>query len=167
MKNPILRYGLIGALVVVFFTTVPWLTFSKSMSYSLAVKLGYLSVLLALSSIFFAVRQYRDDIANGMISFWKAFKIGILTTLIPSAFMFVSTAIFHMNYGEEFRAWSVDAMKKSLPEEQFQAQMESMGDLVSNPYFQGAVMFITVFVIGVIVSIIVALIMKTKTPEVS
>lgn len=163
MKNPILYYGLIGAGIVVAVTTLPWFILKEDLSYTLAVSLGYLSILVALSSIYFAVRKYRDDIADGIISFGKAFKVGILTTLIPAGFTFISTAIFHLLQGAEFKAWNIENMKKSLSPEQYEAQMaqmESMGSLIDNPFFQGFVMFATILIIGVIISLIVAATLK-------
>ena len=165
MQNPIIRFGLIGGIILVILSNIPWLIWGESMSYTTAVSLGYLSVAVALSSIYFGVRKYRDEIGGGVISFGKAFKIGLLTALIPSGFIFVSTVIFYILNGENFQEWAIASMEQSLPPEQFQAQMaqiEAMGDLTLNPFFQGFVMFMTVFVIGLLVSLVVAWILKKE-----
>ncbi len=45
---------------------------------------GYTSMVVAFSMIFFAIRNYRDNLNNGSITFGKGFRIGILITVIAS-----------------------------------------------------------------------------------
>ncbi len=165
MQNPIIRYGLFGGITIALLSNLQWFVGGTSMSYSTAETIGYLSIVLALSSIYFAVRKNRDEIGNGLISFGKAFQIGALTTLIPSAFMFVSTVIFHLTQGDKFKEWAMAEMERTMSSEEFQAmtqQIEANQDLYNNPFFQGVVMFLTVLVIGLIVSLIVAFLLKKE-----
>jgi len=167
MKNPILRFGLIGGIVLFILAQLQWQFVGTSMSYNQAQIVGYLSIIFALTSIYFAVRKYREEVGAGYISFGKAFQIGSLTALIPAAFMFVSTVIFYLSYGEEFKAWALAEMQKTTPPEKLAMMMEQYETnqaLYDNPYFQGLIMFLTVMVIGLIVSAITAFILQKKRP---
>lgn len=167
MKNPIIRFGLIGGIVIFILAQLQWQIAQTSMTYGQAEVVGYLSIVLALVSIYFAVRKYREEVGGGFISFGKAFQIGSLTALIPSAFMFVSTVIFYLSYGDEFKEWAFAQMEKSTPPEKLAEMMEQYQAnqaLYDNPYFQGFIMFLTVMVIGLIISLITAYILQKKRP---
>ena len=170
MKNPILRFGLIGGVVLFLLAQLQWQFVGTSVSYNQAQIVGYLSIVLALTSIYFAVRKYREEVGGGYISFGKAFQIGTLTALLPAAFMFVSTVIFYLSYGNEFKEWALAEMQKTTPPEKLAAMMEQYEAnqaLYENPYFQGFIMFLTVMIIGLIVSLITAFILQKKKVEVA
>lgn len=173
MKNPIIRFGLIGGIVLVILGQLQWYIGYDKMSYNMAQVVGYLSIVLALTSIYFAVHKYREEIGGGFISFGKAFKIGALTTLIPSLFMFISTVFFYLTKGDEFKEWAMAEMAKTMSAEEFQAmtqQIEANRAIYENPYFQGVFMFLTVLVIGLIISLVVAFLLKnekTTSPQAS
>ena len=60
MKNPIIRYGVIGGLILVVLGQLQWQIVGTSLSYNQAQVIGYLSIVLALVSIYFAVRKYKE-----------------------------------------------------------------------------------------------------------
>ncbi len=167
MKNPIIRFGLIGGIVLFLLAQGQWQLTRTNVSYDTAQVLGYLSIVMALLSIYFAVRKYREEVGDGFISFGKAFQVGSLTALIPSAFMFISTVIFYLSYGAEFKAWALAEMQKNTPPAELATMMEQYEAnqaLYDNPYFQGLIMFLTVFAIGLIVSLVTAFILQKKQP---
>ena len=164
MQNPILRFGIIGGIVLVILGQIQWF-FYESISYNFAQVLGYLSITIALTSIYFAVRKYRDEIGNGFISFGKAFQVGALTALIPSVFMFLSTVFFYLTKGDEFKQWAMAELEKSMTTAEFAAmteQIQANQALYENPYFQGLIMFLTVLILGLIISVITAFVLKKE-----
>ena len=56
---------------------------------------GYLNMIIALSMVFFGVRQYRDRHLGGSITFGKAFMVGFLIALIASAAYIIAWMIFY------------------------------------------------------------------------
>lgn len=163
MKNPIIRYGVYGGILGVVLGYLNWFLTKGFISYSQSEIIGYLSFVMALSSVYFAIRKYRDEFNSGIISFGKAMKIGLLTTLIPCVFTFFQTVIFFYAFGEDFKEWSFTEMKRTMTPEEYESflqQYESMSPMMENPFFQGAIMFITVFLIGLIISLISATLLK-------
>lgn len=162
MKNPIVKYGVIGGIIFLVIGLSSWLVFKDYHTYRTAEIVGYTSMVIALLSVFFAVRKYRDDMAGGIISFSKALKVGLLTTLIPSSFAFVQTVIIFLFFGTEFQEWAMKSLKETDPAmyEQYLEQMDTAPALMTNPFFQGFVMFATVFFIGLIISVIAAMILR-------
>ena len=78
MKKLILVYGVISGLVIIVINTL-------SIELGIAhVWLGFLVMFIAFSSIFFAVKQYRDEALGGVIRFGTGFLLGLGITLIAS-----------------------------------------------------------------------------------
>jgi len=102
MRKIVLTFGSIAGIVCValFYARMPMdgqFDFEKhSQLY------GYLTMFIALSAIFFAVKQYRDNYNNGSIKFGKAFLIGMLITLVAVVFYVVAWEIYFSKNGEAF-----------------------------------------------------------------
>lgn len=156
MKQTALKYGLIsGAPMVV----LSWANFflTKELSYRIAEIGGYITIVIALTIVFFGIRHYRDHVKEGIVSFKSALTMGLLISLIPAFFMLVSTTIFMATMGGQWMDWAL----ANMPEAQ-RTQYESAPPWMFNPIFQGFVMFGTVFVIGVIISAISAFVLKKE-----
>lgn len=161
MKNPILKFGVYGGLILVGVNTISWLFLHEHLSYRNSEILGYAAILLATSMIFFGVRSYRGQVAEGAMTFGKAFRVGTLINLVLSGFMFVYAFLFFALMGDKFQEWAQGAM----PAEQWaemEAQMAQLPAWVMTPLFQGALMFVTVFLIGLIVTLISALVLRNR-----
>ena len=86
MKKNIIIYGLIAGIVVsaLMLFSVNNLSHREGIDYDTSLIIGYASMLIAFSLVFVGIRNYRDKYNDGVISFGKAFKIGILIVLIAS-----------------------------------------------------------------------------------
>ena len=84
MKKTIITFGVISGLISSLFMacTVP---FFHKIGSDKALILGYTSIVLSFLLVFFGIRSYRDNVADGHISFGKAFGIGLCITLISCA----------------------------------------------------------------------------------
>ena len=79
--------------------------------------------------------------------------------------MFLYTAFFFKVWGEDFKLWAEEHFQATLPPEAFveyQKQMEAMRPLMDNLAFQGGLMFATVLIIGLVVTLVVAFVLQTK-----
>ena len=86
-------------------------------------------------------------------------------SLIPTIGMFLYTAFFFKVWGEDFKLWAEEHFQATLPPEAFveyQKQMEAMRPLMDNLAFQGGLMFATVLIIGLVVTLVVAFVLQTK-----
>ncbi|HYG16035.1 MAG TPA: DUF4199 family protein, partial [Bacteroidia bacterium] len=69
MKNILIRYGLIGGLIVTALMWVSFPLFTFPEDYAIAQVAGYVTILLSLSAVFMAIKSYRDNHNNGKITF--------------------------------------------------------------------------------------------------
>ncbi|WP_242157063.1 DUF4199 domain-containing protein [Aestuariivivens sediminis] len=81
MKTTMIRYGIFGGLTG-FVIFLSHLTFAKYLSHTILELFGYISILLSLSFIYFAMKHYRDNVNGGIISLGKAVWIGVLISLL-------------------------------------------------------------------------------------
>src|SRR6476620_4093062 len=99
MKRTVMVFGLIAGIILAVFICLMVPVWKNETSESMATSMfiGYTVQLLAFSMIFFAIKSYRDKYNEGVISFGKAFQIGILIALIGSAFYVITWGVVY-NY---------------------------------------------------------------------
>lgn len=165
MKKIVLTFGIISGLIcgAMFFIMSPngEIDFERGQLY------GYTSMVLALSTIFFAVKQYRDKYNNGSIKFGKAFLIGLYITLIAGVVYVIAWEIYYTNYGAGFTDQYVEYTRNKLSDEGMSAeaieaelapQLEMMETYQNNSLFRWVITFIEIFPVGLLISLISALI---------
>lgn len=155
MKKYILKFGLYGAAVLVLTSLIVWSAWGTSLGYSTSEAIGYASMVLSMVFVFMGIKTYRDQEKGGVISFGESFKLGILISLLPSLAFGVYTVLFFYAYGDKFLEFAMTNMTAEQ-----RAQLEAAGGLFLNPFFQGTVMFFTVFMIGLLASLISAAVLK-------
>ena len=132
--------------------------------------IGYASMLIAFSLIFVGIKNYRDKYNDGSISFGKAFKIGILITLIAST-LYVATWLveyffFVPDFGDKYAAEMVAKLKESgasqIELDQKAKEMASFAAMYKNPFFNAMISYTEILPVGLIVTVISALILRKK-----
>ncbi|MEJ0056670.1 MAG: DUF4199 domain-containing protein [Bacteroidota bacterium] len=85
MKKIILLHGLIAAVVFTafMFGAMPFWK-DGTLTFENGDIVGYTSMVIALSMIFFGVKSYRDKHRNGSVSFSKGLQVGLLITLVAA-----------------------------------------------------------------------------------
>ena len=176
MKKNVLVFGLISGLVVSTIMAISMITMYKSKIADHgagSMIIGYLSMLVAFSLIYVAVKNQRDKQNGGVISFGKAFKMGLLIALIGSTMYVIMWAIVYNFYMPDFmerycaqvieneRATSTPAEIQKLTE-----QMNTQKEMYKNPLFFVLFTYIEILPVGLLVSLITALILKRKTAKV-
>jgi len=77
--------------------------------------IGYTAMVLAFLLVFFGIRSYRENIGGGAITFARAFKVGILITLVTCAVYVVSWEIVYFNFipdfDEKYTAHVIETMR--------------------------------------------------------
>ena len=171
MRQNILKYGIIagGIMLVVF--TLSWLILGmEPENYTISEIIGYTAMILSLLTIYFGIKNFKENISGGKITYGKALLVGLQITLIASlifgVFTYVVVELLYPNFTEEYYQHYTDQIKNSgLPQEEIDKQLEelnSMADLMHSSFFQGFLMFITVFAIGLIISLVSSFILKSK-----
>ena len=173
MKKNIIIYGLIAGSIVsaiMLFTTNYLSHCQGNLDYDTSMLIGYASMLLAFSLVFVGIRNYRDKYNDGVISFGKAFKTGILIVLIASTMYVIAWLIeyffFMPDFIEKYSAVTLDRLKASgaSPSEiaEQTKQMADFARMYKNPFFNAMMTYLEILPVGVIVTLISALILKRK-----
>jgi hypothetical protein len=85
MRKVTLIFGLLaGVIVSVFMVIIMKLCENGTISFDNSDFIGYGSMVIALSMIFFGIKSYRDNFQNGAIKFGKGLQVGMLITLVAS-----------------------------------------------------------------------------------
>ena len=176
MKKNIIIYGLIaGILVSVFMlSTVNYLSHCKgNVDYDTSMLIGYASMLIALSLVFVGIRNYRDKYNGGVISFGKAFKIGIMMVLLASTIYVAAWLIdyffFIPDFAEKYAANTLEKLRASgasqIEIDKETKEMASMGEMLKNPFLNGMMAYMEILPVGLIVTLISSLILKRKAAK--
>jgi hypothetical protein len=176
MKKNIIIYGLIAGIVVsiLMLFTVNYISHCEgSVDYNTSMLIGYASMLMAFSLVFVCIRNYRDKYNQGIVSFGKAFKIGIMIVLIASTMYVVAWLIdyffFIPDFMEKYSANMLVKLKASgASQMEIDKQMIQMADLArmyKNPFFNAMMTYIEILPVGLIVTLISSLILKRKAAK--
>jgi len=136
--------------------------------------IGYASMLIAFSLVYVGIRNYRDKYTGGVISFGKAFKIGIMITLIASTIYVVAWLIdyffFIPDFLEKYSAQTLADLKASgASQVEIDKETKDMADfarMYKNPFFNAMMTYVEILPVGLIVTLISSLILKRKTPKI-
>jgi hypothetical protein len=90
MRKVTLTFGLLAGAVVSIFMVISLAVFEKTGKVVNNALVGYATMVIALSMVFFGIKSYRDNYQSGAIRFWRGFQVGMLITLIASL-MYVIT----------------------------------------------------------------------------
>jgi len=152
MKKTILKYG-IWALIVGAVLFLLSLFVEKEMDFGTRALLGYTAIVISLIFVYFGIRHFRDQENNGLVSFGKALGIGIIISVFSgigfAAVDYIYTTSINPDFFEEYA--------KALEEAGRGDEVYDMGS-----GFTALFMFLTVVVIGFIISLISALILQRK-----
>lgn len=170
MKKIIIVSGLISGIIVSTLMAISMALYSCNENSDHSMALGYAFMLLAFSLIFVAIKIYRDKEGEGVVSFGKAFTIGLLISLIASAMYVATWAVeyhfFFPDFMDKYTAHIIEKLKSSgatqaAINEQVK-EMSLMAEKYKNPFFFTLFTFAEIFPVGLLVSLIAALILKRK-----
>lgn len=169
MKKIVLTFGLIsGALMAIFmYSTMP---FVDRVGMDRMIFVVYTWIVLAFLLVFFGIRSYRENVGNGAVSFGRAFAVGILITLIASVCYVIAWQIFYYafmpDFFEKYAAHVIEQTRAAgATAEAIQAktqEMNQMNQLVKNPLIHAAFVFVEPFPVGLIITLISAVILRKK-----
>lgn len=166
MKKIVLTYGIIGGIIV---AAMMWLTLgSGSHDFDSGLWIGYTTMVIAFSTIFFAVKGYRDKHLGGSINFGKAFLMGLYITLVVStlyvASWLVLSATSDQDYMAEYYAHEKAKLESSaMPAADVEAHLKEMREfmeLYKNPVVKIGFTYVEILPVGLLISLLCAAILK-------
>jgi hypothetical protein len=177
MSKNILIYGLIAGIAVSAFMLFSMNYYSHcegNVDYGNSMLIGYASMLLAFSLIFVGIRNYRDKCNDGIISFGKAFKIGFMIALIASSCYVISWLIdyfyFVPDFMDKYSNHIIEGMKaKGASAAEITTKSREMADFAiqyKNPLFNVMMTYMEILPMGILVTLMSALILKRKVSKI-
>lgn len=173
MKKNVLIFGSISGLII---TTM--MLFTASACYTNPDfkgndVIGYTALIAAFSFIFIGIRNYRDKYNGGIITFGKAFKTGLYITLTAStiyvAVWLVDYYLFIPDFMDKYELHVLTAVKNEGGSEvelaEKATEMKNFKAMYKNPLFVILVTYAEVFPIGLVISVISALILKRRVKD--
>jgi Protein of unknown function (DUF4199) len=174
MKRIVLKSGLIsGAILAVLFSVSMTLCLNGVINFDNAEVIGYTSMVLAFLMVFFGIRSYRDSIAGGTITFGRAFKVGILITLVACAVYVIGWEItywgFIPDFDERYVAYMLEKLRAGGASDaeiaKKTADMAKFRELYANPLFNAAITFLEIFPVGLVVTLVSAALLRRREPR--
>ncbi len=154
MKYTVFKYGTYGILTgLVVFLLHLVLGIGANLDYSTNEILGYISIFLSLSFIFFGVKHYRDQINNGMVSLKQAIVIGLAISICVGVGIgladFIYTKFINPDFFKDYEQMLIN-----------QGRANEILEMTST--IAALFMLSLVTVIGFIISLISGLILQRK-----
>jgi len=170
MKKTVLTFGVISGFIISVLMSLT-LPFSHQIGLNRAMVIGYTTMVLAFLLVFFGIRSYRENVGNGSVSFGRALSVGFLIMLITCVF-YVATweVIYHVfmpNFANEYLAIATEQVRASgKSPQQIEAEIESMRSMMqlynSNILFNVAITFLEPLPVGLVMTLISALILRKR-----
>jgi len=164
MKNIVLKNGLIGAAVVSSFMIGVTFYMKTHPNNEPNATLGFTSMILAFAFVIIGIIQQRkaDD---GVITFGKAFLTGLYISLIIATIYVILWLIIYYNFFPDFmEKYTSMVLKNTKPNEiaAKTAEMNQMKEWYKSPIMITLLTYMEILPIGILVSLISALILKKK-----
>lgn len=170
MKKIVLKHGLIGGVIISIFMALTMPSMDENTDMGNAELIGYTTMLVALSTIFIGIRNYRNSELKGVISFGKAFQVGLYIALIAST-LYVATwmiisDLYLPNFAENYKNAAIANMEaQGNTQAQINDELESMAEwmeMYKNPLLKALITYMEILPVGLLVSLISAFILKKK-----
>ncbi|MBC7791234.1 MAG: DUF4199 domain-containing protein [Anaerolineae bacterium] len=172
MKKIIWTFGLISGAVlsVMMLATLP---FMDRIGFDAGQIIGYTTMVLSFLMVFFGIRSYRDNVAGGTVTFGRAFRVGLLITVITCVCYVATWQIIYYrlapDFVDKYSAHTLEKARASGASEHELAterrKMEEFKEMYSNPFVNVAITFVEPLPVGLLVTLISAAILKRKRKE--
>lgn len=164
MKKNIFKNGIIGGIIVSIVMIAMTYFMKTHPNEEPNPIVGFVSMLLAFITVIVGIKRERLD-NNGTISFGKAFLTGLgISLVIATIYVLVWLVIFYNFFPNFMEQYSEMVLKNTPPEALASktAEMNQMKEWYKNPIMVILLTYAEILPIGIIVSVISALILKKK-----
>lgn len=171
MKKIIITYGLIGGVIASVFMVAAHPLLDKGiLNYDNGMLVGYASMVIALSMVFFGTKTYRDQHLQGAISFGKAFKVGILITVIASLMYAIAWEGYYnleaSDFMDKYTEHYLEKLEKSGATtseiEAAQKQMADLNVMYQNPLIRFGITLSEILPVGLIITLVSSAFLRKK-----
>ncbi|TQV76504.1 DUF4199 domain-containing protein [Aliikangiella marina] len=174
MQNNIIKYGLIAGTVIVLIPVVAEMFMGRGPeTFRIGEIIGYSTMILSLLLIFVAVNNYQKLNPQEVVTFGQIFLIGIgISTIAGVMFgLYNLVYVYYIapDFMDQYFNYYIENIRNSgAPQAEIEkqiAQLEQEKSFFMSPVVNFSAMFVTVFGIGVIVSLIAGFFQRTKQAQ--
>lgn len=173
MRKIVLVYGTIAGIILgaMLFVTAP-LFKSGVLDHNNGMYVGYATMVVSLSLVFFGVKSYRDNQQNGTITFGRAFQVGIFITLLASVLYALSWEVAYRTVSKGFtedisKHYEEEIKKNAKNETELLEELESNRKLMDlydrNPIVRFGFTLIEVLPVGILITLLSAALLRRKS----
>lgn len=161
-----LKWGLITGLGVAAWIIAEYFLGFHSELMEIGKFTGYFAIIIPLLTYYFGLREKRDKVLGGKISFARAFGSGLLMSLITSIiltiFMFVYVEFINPDWFESGVAYEMRRLEEAgYSGQEIGMQLSDFAYLYSTPT-QLVVTFFGTLIQGILISLAMAFTIKKK-----
>ena len=152
MRKIIIKFGTYGFIftLIVFLLA---LSLGQGLDFSTQEAIGYITMVASLLFIFFGIKYYRDKIGQGRISFRRGVFMGLSISALTGLGIALADYIYLSWINPDFFEEYTTVMRN----EGYRGEIPDYGNGI-----MAVEMFLTVMIIGLIISLISALILQKK-----
>ena len=168
MKNTVVKYGLYALVAGFLLFGAPFLI-GMDVGFDYGEVLGYSAMVLSLVFIYFGIKHYRDKENDGKVSLGRAIAIGVLISVFAglgvAIFDYLYTTLINPDFATEYLEQSLTKMEKTLSAEDYKVKSAELTKQMTDyggSGFMALLMFVSVMIIGFIMSLISGLILQSK-----
>ena len=174
MRKVTLTFGLLaGVIVSVFMVAIMELCKNGTVSFDNSDFIGYGSMVIALSMIFFGIKSYRDNYQNGAITFVKGLQVGMLITLVAALiYAAAGEALYQVDpvgqavFMDKYADYHISKMKeKSASPAEIDQKVEEMAELREmhkNPLIRFGMTLAIILPVSILITLISAALLRKK-----
>ena len=172
MKKVVLIYGSIAGLIAggMLLVTMP-LFQNGTLDQENGLLIGYTTMVISLSLVFFGVKSYRDRYLSGSITFGKAVLAGLMISLVAAVFYAVAWEIcYHTvayGYADKMVVSHVEGLKKAgASEAEIEAgrvKMEAFKTMYENPVIRFGMTLMEILPVGVVITLLSAALLRKQS----
>lgn len=170
MQRTILSYGLIAGLIVGIPLFAMMVALDGAPPMPWGVVIGYLTMLVALSTVFMAIKRRRDVALGGVIGFWPALALGLgLSAVAGICYVLAweaALAVTGMDFAGEYARLLIEQEKakgvSGAALARFTADMARFQADYADPLKRLPMTFTEIFPVGVLVSLVSAGLLRNR-----
>ena len=163
MRKIVLTFGLIAGAIMSLLMLVT-ASMAETIGFDKGVFVGYTMMVAGFLMVFFGVKSYRDNVAGGSIRFGRAFKVGLVITLIATVCYVASWEFIGMrlmpDFMDRYAAYVIEqdrasgASASQLAEKQ--REMDRLKEQYRNPAIRLAYTFLEPLPVGLLITLVSA-----------
>jgi hypothetical protein len=173
MRKVTLTFGLIAGAIVSGFMIMGLALYEKTGKIFANALVGYATMVIALSMVFFGIKSYRDNYQQGVINFWKGIQVGLLIALIASLMYAITWEAYIQtrpagapSFVDTYTDTVINKMKgQGASAAEIDREVKRMDDfkrMYSNPAIRFGMTLIEILPVGIIITLISAAVLRKK-----